>query len=57
MPELIEAQERLLSRIMDENKYLKSRYAQAEKEENDKFEDLRKKIGLEYSVHDLLKAK
>ena len=42
---------------MDENRDLKRKYDILVEDEKDKFEEIRKKLGLEYSVFQLLKAK
>ena len=57
MPEQVQAQERLMQRVMDENSELKSKFELLQNEEKEQFEEIKKKLGLEYQIHQILKAK
>ncbi|CDW90581.1 UNKNOWN [Stylonychia lemnae] len=57
MPEQVQAQERLMERILDENADLKRKYEQQVQEEKDKFDEIKRRLGLEYTVNQLLRAK
>lgn len=57
MPEQVQAQERLMQRVMDENNDLKNKFEQLQNDERDKFEEIKKKLGLEYNIPQLLRAK
>eukprot|EP00347_Sterkiella_histriomuscorum_P016482 403353010 len=57
MPEQIQAQERLMERIQDENRELKKKYEQQIQEEKEKFDEIKRRLGLEFTVNQLLKAK
>lgn len=46
-----------MERLLEENKDLKGKYDVLVEEEKDKFEEIKKKLGLEYSVYQLLKSK
>jgi len=46
-----------MERILDENADLKRKYEQQIQEEKDKFDEIKRKLGLEYTVNQLLKAK
>jgi hypothetical protein len=46
-----------MNRLYKENTDLKSKFEQLQTDEKDKFEEIKKKLGLEYSVSVLLSAK
>lgn len=46
-----------MERIIEENSELKKKYEQLQQEEKDKFDEIKKKLALEYTVPQILKAK
>ena len=42
---------------MDENNEIKKKFEQLQQEEKEKFEEIKKKLGLEFTVNQILKAK
>jgi hypothetical protein len=46
-----------MTRVMDENSDLKSKFEQLQQDEKDKFEELKKRLNLEFSIPSILKSK
>lgn len=46
-----------MERLYEENSELKKRYEQLQMEEKEKFDEIKRKLGLEYPVNQIIKAK
>ena len=46
-----------MERLLEENTDLKKKYDQLQHEEKDKFDEIKRKMGLEFTVNHILKAK